>query len=280
MLEAIHSTHCRLVFQDSDPFFRERKYPGLPLKKNRRVLDPTEEEEDSALASGGSGSGSVSGSPPDTREGDSVLTSPRREMKRKVRQISQGVEDISWKGPAEPSMAKKDVEIVESGVASVTAVADVIGSASSQVALNGKTKGQEAFYKVEEDETPPKTPEEAELSQSVPDLNPTTDIQLSPEGTKARTNGGSGHHRTFSESNEKGLKRKFLERGTSQGPSEESEPTIKQVGEPLKRLRDDSDKDDNPRETKRPSPPPSPSRSPNAAKSFKPVSILPCPLSS
>ena len=61
------------------------------------------------------------------------------------------------------------------------------------------------------------------------------------------------------ESGEKGLKRKFLERGTSQGPTE-NEESSKHAPEPLKRPRDESDKDDNPRETKRPSPPPSPPR--------------------
>jgi Ran-binding protein 3 len=49
-------------------------------------LDPTVEEEDNGSGSGGSGS-----TPPP------LLSSPRQEMRIKVRQISQGVEDISWK---------------------------------------------------------------------------------------------------------------------------------------------------------------------------------------
>ena len=62
---------------------------------------------------------------------------------------------------------------------------------------------------------------------------------------------------------DKGLKRKFVERG-SQDPPEIHE-TPKTSIEPLKRPRDDADKDDNPRETKRPSPPPEP-KSPKSPK--------------
>ncbi|KAG0704822.1 hypothetical protein DFH29DRAFT_783960, partial [Suillus ampliporus] len=52
---------------------------------------------------------------------------------------------------------------------------------------------------------------------------------------------------------DKGLKRKLADRGTSQGP-ENLVPLPS--AEPAKRPRDDTDKDDNPRESKRPSPPP------------------------
>ncbi|KAG2130667.1 uncharacterized protein EDB93DRAFT_1094753 [Suillus bovinus] len=52
---------------------------------------------------------------------------------------------------------------------------------------------------------------------------------------------------------EKGLKRKLADRGTSQGP-ENLVPLPS--AEPTKRPRDDTNKDDNPRESKRPSPPP------------------------
>jgi Ran-binding protein 3 len=188
-------------------------------------------------------------------------------MKRKVRQISQGVEDISWRGPAEPVVSEKDADDVEGSVA---VDADVIAPITSMAFPNGKAKGQDVFDKVEEEETPPKTPDESQLSQSVPDLK-----TIGPNSPKQKTGttDDAGRLRAFSESNEKGLKRKFLERGTSQGPPDENEPSAKQAGEPLKRPRDDSDKDDNPRETKRPSPPPSPSKSPSFSKSFKPVSI-------
>lgn len=245
------------------------------MKKNRRVLDTTEEEEDNPLPTGSSGSRSASGSPPETRDDDSVLTSPRREMKRKVRQISRGLEDISWKGLSEPSISETDVDNAESIVVVPT---DVIGPTVRVVISNGNSKGHETLDKVEEEETPPKTPEEAVLSRSVPDLqdiDPHINMQISPQKTKTGAADDAGRLRAFSESNEKGLKRKFLERGTSQGPPEESDLVAKQPGEPLKRPRDDPDQDDNPRETKRPSPPPSPSRAPTSPKGFKQVSISP-----
>jgi Ran-binding protein 3 len=223
------------------------------LKKNRRVLDTTEEEED--VVSGGSGSGSTSGSPPDTVDVDSVLTSPRREMRRRVRQISQGVEDINWQGPHDTSSDKESEEELD--------LDDVVASTIVEVP-NGNVAVHEAQGK--DEESRPKTPEDS--VRSAPDirnLNPDALIQSPVRNGPIED---SGRLRAFSESNEKGLKRKFLERGTSQGPSEES-PT-----EPLKRPRDDADKDDNPREAKRLSPPPSPPRPSSSPKGSKPVSFL------
>ena len=55
---------------------------------------------------------------------------------------------------------------------------------------------------------------------------------------------------------DKGLKRKLADRATSQGPQDFNQIQASVNLEPLKRHRDDTDKDDNPRETKRPSPPP------------------------
>ena len=123
--------------------------------------------------------------------------------------------------------------------------------------------------KLDKEKTPPKTPEESVLPRSVSDLEaigPDLNMQLSPERKIHSAADDAGRLRPFSENNEQGLKRKFLERGTSQGPPEEGEHSAKQAGEPLKRARDDSD--DNPRETKRPSPPPSPTRT---SKGSKPV---------
>jgi Ran-binding protein 3 len=82
-----------------DPLLNERKDSRTPLKKNRRRLDPTVEEEDNGSGSGGSGSTS----PP-------IIASPRQEMRIKVRQISQGVEDISWKN-MQHATYEEDVEI-------------------------------------------------------------------------------------------------------------------------------------------------------------------------
>ena len=71
-----------------------------------------------------------------------------------------------------------------------------------------------------------------------------------------RSTDEASHLRVSSE-NDKGLKRKFLERGTSQGPSEDGD-TDKHPSEALERHRDDTDEGDNPRESKKPSPPSSP----------------------
>ncbi len=224
------------------------------MKKNRRVLDTTEEEED--VASGGSGSGSASGSP-DTVDVDSVLTSPRREMRRKVRQISQGVEDINWQGPHDTSSDKEFEEDLD--------LDDVVASTIVEIP-NGNVAVHEAQGK--DEESRPKTPEDSALLHLAPDirnLNPDALIQSPVRNGPIED---SGRLRAFSESNEKGLKRKFLERGTSQGPSEES------PSEPLKQPRDDADKDDNPREAKRLSPPPSPPRPSSPPKVSKPVRVL------
>lgn len=65
---------------------REHRDTRTPAKKNRTLqLDPTEEEED-----GASQSRSDSGSPP-------LGVSPPQEIKMRVRQISQGVEDLGWR---------------------------------------------------------------------------------------------------------------------------------------------------------------------------------------
>ncbi|KAG6829062.1 hypothetical protein H0H92_005836 [Tricholoma furcatifolium] len=63
---------------------REPRDTRTPAKKNRTQLDATEEEDDDSQ------SRSNSNSPP-------LGVSPPHEMKIKVRQISQGVEDINWR---------------------------------------------------------------------------------------------------------------------------------------------------------------------------------------
>jgi Ran-binding protein 3 len=63
----------------------EPRETRTPAKKNRTQLDIMEEEEGAV-----SRSRSNSGSPPHS-------ASPPHEMKIRVRQISQGVEDLSWR---------------------------------------------------------------------------------------------------------------------------------------------------------------------------------------
>ncbi|KAH9479236.1 Brefeldin A resistance protein [Psilocybe cubensis] len=225
---------------DTDPLLRGRKDTAIPLKKNRRHLDPTEEEED-----GGSGSGS--GSPPTP----AALASPRQEMKRKVRQISRGVEDINWKNK-KLNASEKDVELD----ADIDVVAPKLSSRQEHAAQVASQQSIDQDIEIAEEDSPPKTPEDSALSQSVQDVK----SQDATMATEAPSSQESNHLSAGStENNDKGLKRKFLERGTSHGPPENGEST-NHVSEPLKRPRDESDKDDNPRESKRPTPPPSPPR--------------------
>ena len=225
----------------------ERKDSVTPLKKNRRRLDPTVEEED--IGSGSGSGGSDSTTPP-------ILASPRQEMRIKVRQISQGVEDISWKNMQHATYDKdEDVEI------------DGLPEGTPKPALKSTTqKDKVNCHAVKDgDDSSPRTPDISLPSQSIQNVQDdatTISSNLSPD-TPIRPRRGS-------DSGEKGLKRKFLERGTSQGPTDEES---NHVPEPLKRPRDESDKDDNPRETKRPSPPPSPKASP-PLKAHKPVCFV------
>ncbi|KAH0583044.1 hypothetical protein H2248_010929 [Termitomyces sp. 'cryptogamus'] len=75
---------------------RERRDTRTPAKKNKTQLDPTEEEDDPSR------SRSNSNSPP-------LSTSPPNEMKIQVRQISQGVEEISWQNMSTVT-SDKDIE--------------------------------------------------------------------------------------------------------------------------------------------------------------------------
>ena len=164
-------------------------------------------------------------------------------MKIKVRQISRGVEDLSWrKNKSEspeglPRSNKREDD-------------DVILSQSTG---NGDhDEAGKPLDRDEDNETPPKSPVDSQMSQmsqSVPN------IRFGAKEHEAPRVAVSQHSRKNSESGDKGLKRKYLERGTSQGPQDTSD-LPKSPAEPTKRLRDDPDRDENPRETKRPSPPP------------------------
>ncbi|KAG6850673.1 hypothetical protein H0H93_010401 [Arthromyces matolae] len=186
-----------------------RKDTRTPAKKNRTHLDATEEEDDVTQ------SRSDSGSPP-------LSTSPQNEMKIGVRQISQGVEDISWRN-----------------MNAVTPDRDVEADPSSE------TPALEDNQVNDED---PQLLVDSEATESAP-------VEMMEFDT-----------------GDKSLKRKLSERGTSQGPPD----TAQSAPEPLKRPRDDN-KDENPREAKRPSPPPEP-RAPKSPKKA-PATVSTAPLS-
>ncbi|KAJ7509918.1 hypothetical protein B0H11DRAFT_1261307 [Mycena galericulata] len=200
---------------DTDPLVREYKDVRTPAKKNRLHLDSTAEEEDGLMTRSRSPSPAFDAS-----------VSPPQEMKMRVRQISQGVEDLRWQNMQNATPEK------------TTALAPFVGVESA----DGSTE-----IKVD--------PEELQSSDGAIDVSSTADLQSSTSRRDSDSDSGE---------KEKGLKRKFLERGTSAGPPENGDEA-KAPTEPLKRLRDDPDKDENPRETKRPSPPPEPNAPPPAA---------------
>ncbi|KAJ7931679.1 hypothetical protein B0H13DRAFT_1957161 [Mycena leptocephala] len=199
---------------DTDPLVREYKEARTPAKKNRLHLDSTAEEEDGAMTRSRSPSPSLD-----------VSVSPPQEMKMRVRQISQGVEDLSWQNMKNSSPEK-------------------MGGLDSQLedSVDGSTE-----IKVDAEE-PPSSDGAIDVPSTEDALCSTS--QPSSLGLPSRRDSDSD-----SGEKEKGLKRKFVERGSSAGPPENGDEP-KAPAEPLKRLRDDPDKDENPRETKRPSPPP------------------------
>lgn len=176
-----------------------------------------------------------------------TVESPRQQMKIKVRQISRGVEGIAWKSTHDIRAHEDDDDddvVVESLTPDV-----IVEEADSHFIEEGKTDHDEMIH---DDDAHPKTPEQPRHTHSLEDLQneDSTMVPATPEVVRLRAG---------SESNEKGLKRKFLERGTSHGPPEQ-EGINQHPNEPLKRLRDEGDSDPNPRETKKPTPPPSPPR--------------------
>ncbi|KAL4264090.1 RanBD1 domain-containing protein [Pleurotus pulmonarius] len=204
-----------------------------PAKKNRRHLDSTREEEDA----------SRSRSPSPSLLG----TSPPQEIKMKVRQISQGVEDLNWrnmKPMTEDEEADMDHEASAGNVAD-----DTQTTLAGAAAANGVT-----------DHTSPSQ------AQSTPEPQDSSHLTVAgtpndtgAEDTPAQQQKESARRGSESDGTEdsKGVKRKFFQRGTSQGPHENgTSSSSAAIAEPAKRPRDDNDKDDNPRETKRPSPPP------------------------
>lgn len=153
--------------------------------------------------------------------GEDMSASPPQEMKMRVRQISQGVEDLSWQNMKNSTP--------EGAVA-----------LGSQLGDSDPVEGADASTDIKVDaEEPPSS----DGTLNVPSAEASGGL---PSGRDSDSDSGE---------KEKGLKRKYLERGSSTGPPENGDGTTAPA-EPLKRPRDDPDKDENPRETKRPSPPP------------------------
>ncbi|KAJ7224077.1 hypothetical protein GGX14DRAFT_424117 [Mycena pura] len=212
---------------DADPLAREYKEAQTPAKKNRRYLDSTAEEDDSVITRSGSQS-------PAPGEGADMSVSPPHEMKIRVRQISQGVEDLGWQNMqnASPEKAREAEGLASVDNDSHLEDVDIIDPANDATEI-----------KVDAEEPRPSPPDAAVTVE---------DVQGSMSFVQRRDSDSDLGEK------EKGLKRKYLERGTSTeptGPQERGDGS-EAPAEPLKRPRDDPDKEGYPREPKRPSPPP------------------------
>lgn len=162
--------------------------------------------------------------------------SPPHEVK--VRQISQGVEDISWR-------RKKLAD------AAAAAQKDDISREPSE-SLVVEPIGGESVNPTPISNTPP-----AEVVASTTEAS--LDYNMDKSQDSIHTNRSSG---SDNGDQEKGLKRKLADRATSHGP-ENGDLHKTTVVEPSKRAKDDVD--DNPRAKKRPTPP----RTPEQASSAK-----------
>ncbi|KAG7445125.1 uncharacterized protein BT62DRAFT_951489 [Guyanagaster necrorhizus] len=213
------------VAVDTDTSTRDSREIRTPAKKNRVALSSTAEEDDGIV-------GSRSNSPSPT------FGSPPQEMKIKVRQISQGVEDLSWR--KRPNFGNGPNEGQDS------AVEMPVDSDKSDKLEETSIPNGSADPKMEPEEN--NGPKVDEASTVLPPTPPPTVDEVLPKSLRRDSDSDSGEK-------DKGLKRKFLDRGTSQGP-QETGGSDKTASEPVKRPRDDAGEDGNPRETKRPSPPP------------------------
>ncbi|CCM06188.1 uncharacterized protein FIBRA_08430 [Fibroporia radiculosa] len=236
---------------------RERR---TPAKKNRvsAQLDTTQEEDEELVSS----------------------CSPPHETK--IRQISQGVEDLTWQTmrkdqmqqeddhpPAEPpSRAEGQQEIQQENSGLIEAkVAGGENVAVPPALLQGENPpiitDDAGVDEHSGQADPAEQPPEAQLS----DVEKHTNTDVGPEEPVASAappaDISPAHSRRGSDSDmdqEKGLKRKLADRSVSERlvPGEivpARNGVVPEMGK-AKRLRDDSDKDDNPRLTKRPTPPP------------------------
>ena len=198
-----------------------------PAKKGRVHLATTLEEDAPDLAQSRSPSRT-----PSHPHSPALSGSPPHDVK--VRQISQGVEDIKWQQSLESQQ-------------------DAVPNAQPNIALSQDTGDMQCHIE----------PTQAVLASQFTSGPPSSfaSVEDVTEETEEAQDRASSlpHTRRPSDSDggepEKGLKRKLSDRATSLGP-ESGPSTLAPTAETAKRPRDDADKDDNPRVLKRPSPPP------------------------
>jgi Ran-binding protein 3 len=164
----------------------------------------------------------------------------------KIRQISQGVEDLTWQNGMKKIAEEEDVPLVVS---------------DTNLATDADAQETEVVTEVTDEDAKGTTDGDAEALSSVAD-DAATDIVEEEEvevGDEQPVPVPSSHPEEEPDigEKEKGVKRKYGARITSGDLLRTGQFT-----EPLKRPRDDDEKDVNPRETKRPSPPPEPATKP------------------
>lgn len=249
-----HANNKRARTQDDSdvPARTEPRDVHSSAKRNKRVLGTTREEtiedETSKPSSLRSRSRSHSVSPP-----IGVAVSPGREIRIRVGQISQGVEDLHWQ--TLKASDKKDEQMT--GVQAQPALVPPLETAQeisedADVVITDakdddspKVEQQGATGDVSADDDKKNATEKGVADKD--DRDKGTDSAIpAAVASIAQT-----HARSHSEG---GSKRPSEER-TSQ-KSDEEDSASKSAPEPLKRPRDEEDDDPNPRETKRPSPPP------------------------
>ena len=164
-------------------------------------------------------------------------------MKIRVRQISQGVEEINWRNIQQVNEdGDEDMPVDTSALGSTHGALepaldievhreDKAGSAVATANANANAAPDHQHHdsimdsQIEDDEgTPPKTPDASQATQPPPSIVQTqvTEIATQDEGNpRALADTSESGLRSDSESS--GLKRKFVERGTSQGPSDTPE---------------------------------------------------------
>lgn len=221
-------------------------------------LDATEEEEESEGALG---------LVPD------VSGSPRHESK--IRQISQGVEDITWQNMAkqptpepeaeQPSAEDQhepmDAESTQPDEKEAVQVPPLMRGENPPQVLDGDG-AEEHAGEADPAEVPPSAQAEDPIpvQGNIASTPPKTSSPPYPPSSPVREP-ASLSRRGSDESmdQEKGLKRKLADRTVSDRKVPEDllagKDVAKHVGA-VKRPRDDPDADENPRETKRPTPPP------------------------
>ncbi|KAH0836784.1 hypothetical protein J3R83DRAFT_8535 [Lanmaoa asiatica] len=219
-----------------------------PAKRGRVHLDTTLEED---VLDTQSQSRSRTPSHPHSPE---LSVSPPHDVK--VRQISQGVEDMKWQqglesqqeaGPnSQPSIApSQDVGETQS---SIETTQDVCASQFASAPPSSFVSVEDAIEEAEEArDTAPSLPHTRRASES---------------------DGGEP---------DKGLKRKLADRANSLGPESGPSTFTPTTAETAKRFRDDADEDDNPRVSKRPSPPPEQYEEPSPVPVSVPAPETPAP---